>query len=268
MALNIIVCTKQVPDPEAPPASFKVDPNTNTMTVASGVAQVVSPFDEQAVEAALRIKDKAEAKVTAISLGPKLQRDVVKKALSMGGDELVLLEDEIFAQVDSWSAAYALASAIKKVGEYDLILCGRQAADWDQGQVGSGIAEILGIPVVTVAKDVEVLDGKVKVTRVTADGYEVVESSLPCLVTVSNELGEPRYPTLMGIRKAGKIQPQVWKAQDIGLSPSEVDVEARKAKLVKLFQPVKEAKCEIIEGENLGEAATNLALKLREVKVI
>jgi electron transfer flavoprotein beta subunit len=238
------------------------------MTIASGVAQVISPYDENAMEAALRIKDKKGGKVTAISLGNKLQRDVVKKALSMGGDELILLEDEAFGGGDSWSTAIALASAIKKIGTYDIIFCGRVGGDWDQGQVGLGIAEILGIPAMTIAKDVEVLDGKVKVTRLTAEGYEVVESPTPCLITVTSELGEARYPTLMGIRKAGKIQPTVWKPQDIGLSPSDIGAQGRKSKLSKLFQPVKEAKCEIVEGENIEEAATNLALKLREIKVV
>ena len=268
MALNMIVCVKQIPDPEAPPASFKVDPNTNSMTIAAGVVQVISPYDENAMEAALRIRDKQGGKITAISLGPKLQRDVIKKSLSMGGDELILLEDEAFGEGDSWSTAFALASAIKKMGAYDIIFCGRVGGDWDQGQVGLGIAEILGIPVMTIAKDVEALDGKVKVTRLTAEGYEVVESPTPCLITVTSELGEARYPTLMGIRKAGKKQPTVWKPQDIDLSPSEVGAQGRKSKLSKLFQPIKEAKCEIIEGDNIEEAAANLALKLREVKVI
>ena len=268
MAVNMIVCAKQIPDPEAPPASFKVDPNTNKMVVASSVSSVISPYDENAMEAALRIRDKQGGKITVISLGNKLQRDVVKKPLSMGGDELILLDDEAFEEGDAWSTAFALTSAIKKIGAYDLIFCGRVGGDWDQGQVGLAIAEILGIPVITIAKDVEILDTKAKVTRLTAEGYEVVESPTPCLITVTSELGEPRYPTLMGIRKAGKIQPTVWKPQDIGLSPSEVGAQGRKSTLIKLFQPVKEAKCEIIEGENIGEAAINLALKLREIKVI
>ena len=186
----------------------------------------------------------------------------------MGADELILLEDAAFSEGDSWSTAYALAMAIKKIGEYDLIFCGRQAADWDSGQVGSGIAEILGLPSVTVAQKIDITDGKAKVERVTADGYEVIEVSLPALITVSNELGEPRYPKITGIMAAKKKEPTIWKPADIGVDASQIGTAGRRAKLLKLFQPVREGKCEIIEGENPEEAGANLALKLREAKIL
>ncbi|MFH1087035.1 MAG: electron transfer flavoprotein subunit beta/FixA family protein [Chloroflexota bacterium] len=266
--MNIIVCCKQVLDPEAPPASFKIDASTNQVVPPSNVPPVVSPFDEQAVEASLRIKDKTGAQITILSLGNGLLRDVVKKPLSMGADALVLLEDPAFEGGDSWSTALALAAAIKKIGEFDLILCGRQAADWDAGQVGSGIAELLGIPSVTVAKSVEIADGKVKVQRVVPDGYEVVEVAMPALVTVSNELGEPRFATLKGIMAAAKKQPTVWKPADIGLDPSQTGKAGRRAKVVKLFQPVREGKCDIVAGESGAEAGARLALRLREAKVV
>lgn len=266
--MNMIVCCKQVIDPEAPPASFKVDASSNTVVPPQGVPPVISPFDENAVEAALKIKDAQGGKVTALSLGDSLARDVVKKPLSMGADELVLLEDPAFTGGDAWSIASALAMAIKKIGEFDIIFCGRQAADWDSGQVGSGIAEILGLPSVTLAKKIEVADGKAKIERVTPDGYEVVEVSLPVLITVSNEVGEPRYPTIKGIMAAKRKEPTVWKPADIGADASDIGAAGRKAKLVKLFQPVKESICEIIEGENEEDAAANLAAKLREVKLL
>ena len=266
--MNIIVCVKQVIDPEAPPASFKIDPSTNKVVPPPGMPPVVSTFDEYAVEAALRIKDAQGGKVTAISLGANLLRDVVKKPLSMGADELILLDDEAFAEGDSWATAYALAMAIKKIGEYDLILCGRQAADWDAGQTGSGIAEILGLPSVTVAKKIDIVDGKARVERVISDGYEVIEVSLPALITLSNEHAEPRYPTLKGIMAAKKKEPIVWKPADIGVDPSQIGAAGRRTKMVKLFQPVREGKCEIIEGESPEEAAVNLALKLKEVKIL
>ena len=177
--MNMIVCCKQVIDPEAPPASFKIDTASNKVVPPQGVPPVISPFDENAVEAALKIKGAQGGKITAISLGINLLRDVVKKPLSMGADELVLLEDEAFVEGDSWTTAYALAMAIKKIGEYDIILCGRQASDWDAGQVGSGIAEILGLPCVTLAKKIDITDGKARVERVTPDGYDVIEVSLP-----------------------------------------------------------------------------------------
>jgi len=266
--MNMIVCVKQVIDPEAPPASFKIDPSSNTVVPPSGVSPVISPFDENAVEAALRIKDAQGGKITAISLGINLLRDVVKKPLSMGADELILLEDETFAEGDSWSTAYVLAMAIKKIGEYDLIFCGRQAADWDAGQVGSGIAEILGLPSVTLAKKIDIIDGKARVERVTADGYEVIEVSLPALITVTNELGEARYPTIRGIMAAKKKEPVIWKPADIGSDSSQAGAAGRRTKLLKLFQPIREGKCEIIEEESPEEAAVSLALKLRETKII
>ena len=264
----MIVCVKQVLDPEAPPASFKIDSVANKVVLPPDVSPVISPFDEHAVEAALRIKDAQGGRITVMSLGANLQRDVVKKPLSMGADELILLEDEAFIDGDSWSTAYALAMAIRKIGDYDLIFCGRQAADWDAGQVGSGIAEILGLPSVTVAKKIDVTDSKAKVETVTADGYEVVEVPLPALVTVSNELGEPRYATIKGIMAAKKIEPIVWKPADIGVDPSQIGAAGRRTKMLKLFQPVREVECEIIEGESPEEAAANLALKLREVKIL
>jgi electron transfer flavoprotein beta subunit len=266
--MNMIVCCKQVIDPEAPPASFKVDTSAKKAIPPQGVPPVISPFDENALEAALKIKDAQGGKITVVSLGVNLLRDVVKKPLSMGADELVLLEDEAFAEGDGWSIAYALAMAIKKIGGYDIIFCGRQAADWDNGQVGSGIAEILGLPCVTLARKINVNDSKARVERVTADGYEVIEVSLPALITVSNELGEARYPTIKGIMAAKRKEPVVWKPGDIGVETSQLGATGRRTKLLKLFQPVREGKCEIIEGENPEEAAASLALKLREAKVL
>jgi electron transfer flavoprotein beta subunit len=266
--MDMIVCVKQIPDPEAPPASFKVDPNTNKVVPPPGVPPVISPYDETAVEAALKIKDAQGGKITVLSLGNNLVRDVVKKPLAMGCDELVLLEDGAFEDGDSWSTAYALAEAIKKIGTYDLIFCGRVAGDWDSGQVGAGIAEFLNIPCVTLAKKVDAADGKVRVERLVADGYEVVEAPMPCLITITSELGEPRYAPLKGIMAAAKKQPTIWKPGDLGIDASKVGAQGRAIKLSKLFQPVKEAKCEIIEGENAEEAAVNLALRLREAKVI
>ena len=266
--MNMIVCIKQVVDPEAPPASFKIDPAGNKMVTPPGVSPVVDPYSEYAVEAALRIKDALGGKITIISLGANLLPEVVKKPLAMGADELILLEDEALAEGDSWSTAYALGMAIKKLGDYDLILCGRQASDWDAGQVGSGIAELLGLPSVTLARKIDITDGKARVERVTDDGYEVVEVSLPVVITVSNELGEPRYATIKGIMIAKRKEPVVWKPADIGVESSQIGVAGRRSQLLKLFQPVREGKCEVVEGDSPEEAAVNLALKLREAKAL
>ncbi len=266
--MNMIVCIKQVIDPEAPPASFKIDSASNKVVPPAGVSPVIDPYAEYAVEAALKLKDAGGGKITALSLGSNQLRDIVKKPLAMGADELILLEDEAFDDGDSWSTAYALAMAIKKIGEYDIIFCGREASDWNAGQVGSGIAEILELPSITLVRKIDITDGKAKIERVTDDGYEVIEVSLPALLTVSHEIGEPRYPTIKGIMAAKKKEPTIWKPADIGVEASQIGAAGRHAKLQKLFQPVREGKCEIIEGESPEEAAVNLAVKLREVKVL
>jgi electron transfer flavoprotein beta subunit len=266
--VNIIVCVKEIIDPEMPPESFNIDPDRNRVVTPSSIPTVISPFDEQAIEAALRVKDTHGGRVTILSLGYDLHREVVKKPLAMGADELILIEDEAFMEGDTWTTAHALASGIKKIRDYDLILCGRQAADWDAGQVGLGIAEILGLPSVTLARKIEIIGGKAKVERVTPNGYEVVEVTLPALITVSNELGEPRYPTAMGIMESLGKQPVIWKPEDIGVDPSGTGSRGKRVHLLKLFKPLREGKCEVIEGDTLEEAAVTLALKLREAKVL
>lgn len=266
--MNIIVCVKEIVDPELTPDNFKIDPVNKIGISPAGVPTVINPFDGQAVEAALRIKDIHGGKITIICLGSNLHREVVKKPLAMGADEVILLEDDAFGGGDSWSIAHTLARGIRKIGDYELILCGRQAADWDAGQVGSGTAEILGLPCITLARKIEVTDENARVERVTSDGYEIIEVSLPALITVSNELGEPRYPTAMGIIESLGKEPTIWKPKDIGLDPLETGSNGRRLKLAKLFQPIREGQCEIIEGETLEEAATNLALRLREEKIL
>jgi electron transfer flavoprotein beta subunit len=266
--VNIIVCVKEIPDPETPASAFAIDAAAMRAIPAKDTPPVISPFDEQAVEAALRFKDADGSKVTVISMGGASAEKVLKHTLSMGADEAFLLNDSAFENSDSTSTAYALSQAIKKVGEFDIIFCGRQAGDFDAGQVGSGIAEILGVPGVTVAKKIEVSDGKARVERVLPDGFEVVEVALPAVITVSNEIGEPRYATLKGIMAAAKKTVPVWTAGEIEADASKVGVSGARTKMLKLFIPVRESKCEIIEGENEEEAAANLALKLRESKLI
>jgi electron transfer flavoprotein beta subunit len=266
--MNVVVCVKQVNDPEAPPSSFKIDVSANKVVPPSGMSPVISTFDEYAVEAALRIKEKVGGKVTAISLGINLLRDIVKKPLSMGADDLILLEDPAFADGDSWSTAYALSLAIKKLGQVDLILCGRQSADWDAGQVGSGIAEILGIPSVTLARKIDASGAKILVERVIPDGFELIEAGLPALVTLSNEHPVPRYPNVKGIMTAKRKEPIVWKPADIGADPAKLGASGRRSRLMKLYQPVRDSKCEIIKADTPEEAAAKLAARLREAKAI
>ena len=266
--LRMVVCCKQVLDPEAPPTSFKIDPKTMRMTLPSDIKPVIGQYDEFALEAALRLKDTVGGHITVISLGNNIVRDVIKKSLAVGGDELVLLEDPAFEDSDSWATANALARAIQKLDGFDAVFCGRQSSDWDAGQVAYGLAEILGLPVVPLAKKVESTDGTLRIEQVIQDGYQVVEVPTPAVVTVTSELGNLRYAVLKGIMAAAKKQPQVWKPADIGLDETEVGAAGRRLALNRLYQPVKEAHCEVIEGETAAEAGENLATWLRQAKVI
>jgi electron transfer flavoprotein beta subunit len=265
--MNIIVCVKQVIDPEAPPSSFKINPATNSAEM-QGAPPVIDPYGEYALEAALQIKDKEDSKITVISLGNNLLREVVKKSLAMGANELILLEDEAYTGGDNYSTAYALAMAIKKVGEYDLILCGREASDTNSGQTGAGIAEILGIPCVTLAKKIEIAGGKARIERATSNGYDVIEAGLPLMITASNEIGEARYPTIKGIMAAKKVEPIVWKPADIEAEASKLGATGQMSSVQKLYQPVHEGKCEYVEGDSPEESGANLAVKLREAKIL
>ena len=184
----------------------------------------------------------------------------------MGADELVLLQDDAFDNtIDSFVTAQLLAAAIRKLEGFDLIICGRQASDWDNAQVPLGVAEILGLSCVSLGKKVDVADGKAIVERIVPDGYQVVEASLPALVTVSNELGQPRYPTLRGIMAATRKRPTVWSKADLGLDDSQSEARVT---LRQLFIPVSDQECEIIEGDDAADSGRLLALKLREAKII
>ena len=266
--MNIVVCVKQVPNPEIPPGKFKIDPEARKVVPPKGVAPVMSPFDERAVEGALRIKEQAGAKITVMSVGPKQAAEVVKFAISMGADEGILLSDKAFDDSDSFGTAQILTRAIQKLGACDLVLCGRQAADWDAGQVGSILAENLGWPLVTRARSLKEADGKLLVEHVTSDGYDVFEVTLPAVVTVSQEIGLPRLPTGKGILAAARKQIPVWTAADIGADAAMIGPGAARTELLKLSIPVHEAKCELITGENTAEAAIKLALRLREAKIV
>ena len=266
MAINIIVCVKQVMDPETPASAFNIDSDAKKVVPAPGIPPVVNGFDENAVEAALRLKDNGDAaKITVISIGNGFVMDVMKKPLSMGADELVLIDDAGLDELDAFATATVLTEAIKKVGEYDLVLCGRQASDWDQAHVPLGIAEMLELPCITLAQNIEVVGDGLIVQRALTDGYEVVEAPMPALVTVTNELGEPRYPTLRGIMQASRKQPTNWSTADVGLDASALEP---KLTLTDLYIPVSDNQVEVIEGEDDADAGRKLALRLREERLI
>jgi electron transfer flavoprotein beta subunit len=266
--MHIVVCAKQIPDPETPPAAFKIDAATNKVVPAAGISPVLSQFDGIAAEAALRLKEAKGGKVTVISLGAESAQAAIKQVLAMGADEGVLLKDAAFDDGDSYTTARTLAEAIKKLGDVDAVFCGRQAADWDMGQVGLLIAEELGWPAAIIAKGVEATDTGLKVQRVLADGFETVEAPLPAVVTVSNEFGEPRYPKLPQIMAAAKKTVTAWGASDLGLDPGSVGKAGARLQLQKLFIPEKSGRVELIEGETPQEQASNLIKKLQADKLI
>ena len=266
--MKAIVCVKQILDPEMPAAAFKVDEAAMQVLPPPGVQYVISPFDAQAVEAALQLRDAAGSGVIHIlSLGPDSARDVIKHALAMGADEGVQLSDPAFLHGDSWTTALALSKAIEKIGVPDVILFGRQAADWDNGQVGSIVAELLDLPSVTVLRSLQWQDGQIRASRVVSDGFEAVAIDPPCVLTISNEFGDPRYPQLRQIMQAAKKEVTVWGPADVGLDPAAVGAAGARTQMSAFFVPKSEAHCEFITGDSPEEKARNLARKLREAKI-
>ena len=266
MSLNIIVCAKQVMDPETPMSAFNVDEAAKRVVPAQGIPPVVNGFCENAVEAALKVKEAVgEATITVISVGNDFVMDVMKKPLSMGADQMILVQDPATETLDALGTATGLSKAIEKIGQADIVICGQQASDWDNAHVPMGISEMLGMACLSEARSIDIGEGTVTVASSRSDGYEVFEAATPCLITVNNEIGEPRYQTLRGIMQASRKTPETWTLADLGLSDSDV---APALTLTELFVPVNDRQCEIIEGEDEADSGRLLALKLREEKII
>ena len=242
--MNIIVCVKQIPDPEAPLSDVSID--ADNMEVIVDAPQVISPFDENALEAAIQLSEEHDGKITVLSMGKKLSDSVLRKALAAGADELVLLEDGAFEKLDSHSTAAVLAAAIKKIGSYDLVLAGRQAGDWDSGQVGLILSEMLDLPCISLAREIKVDDGSVIVKKTVPVGYERVKATLPALITVSNEVGELRYISrtrMLKMMRGGNIPS--WGSEEIGIAGDAID----KMKIVSLATPPDMTRdCQYLEG--------------------
>jgi len=266
--LNIIVCIKQVPDT----TEVKINPETGTL-IREGVPSIINPFDTYAIEEGLLLKEKFGGKVTVVSMGPPQAMEALKEAVAMGADEAVLLSDRAFAGADTWATAYALSRAIRALGEFDVILCGKQAIDGDTGQVGPGIAGQLGISQLTYVFKIREIDpqaGKVVVERLLEEGREVVEAPLPALLTVVKDINQPRYPTFMGIRRATKMEIPVWAAADLPECDSGMcGLNGSPTQVVKVFAPpAREGKVELIEADDMNEATGILADRLLAEKVI
>lgn len=268
MALNIVVCIKQIIDPELPASQFKLD-KANKRQLREGHNLVISAYDQNALEVALQLKEKAGGKVTALCLGEAGATSALKSALGMGADEAALLSDPSFLACDQFGVAHALAAGIKKLGAVDLVLCGCVSGDWGDLMVGPLLAEELGIGCVTFASRIEATDGALLFRRVVETGVERIEAKPPVVATViSDETNTPRYPKLRDIMAAGKKPIPVWKAADVQVDAARVGAAARRVEVDDLYVPARESTCELIDGETAEEKADRLALRLRELKLI
>jgi electron transfer flavoprotein beta subunit len=254
---EIVVCMKTVIDPEVPYHTFAVDGEAKRPVPPVGLPPVLSPFDENALECALRIKDGRPCRVTVLSVGKSVPRSLLQTAMGAGADRAIAVEDPRFDNLDPFTTAAVLAGAIRKAGTFDLVFTGRQAADWDAGLVWAGLAEFLDLPCVTVVQKVELHDGKVVVERCVSDGVEVVESELPALVTVSNEAGELRNVSVGALMKAKKQPIVAWSASDVEFERAGV------MDLVDLsLPPLEVVDRYMVEGKDAEEKGRNLARKL------
>lgn len=268
--MHIIVCIKQILSPDIASTSFRVDEKAKRVVPLAGVSPVINPFDAQAVEAALRIKDARVdgTKVTVMTMGSEGARAVLKTGLAMGADEGVLLADVDFEDADSRATAQILVAAIRKLEDADIILTGRQAADGDVGVVGLGIAELLCRPAITFAKAINSTNGTVQVVRVLENGFETVEAPLPVVVTVAHEIGKPRFSSLRETMRAAKKPVQTWTTSELGLNSQEFSSVGAYRRLERLYIPVKMTKCEVFDGGTPENTAAKLAQRLREVGAI
>jgi electron transfer flavoprotein beta subunit len=266
--MHIVVCLKQIIDPEIPPHVFQIDP-VEKKQIRGKQVLLISTFDEVAIEVALRLKENVGGQVTAITIGEKEATEALHTALAMGVDEAILVSDPTFADADSFGKAHILAAGLGKIGGFDVVLCGRQAGDVELGLVGPFLAEKLDLPCVTLAASMEPANGKMRLRRPVENGYEILETSLPFLATVTNdESNVPRYASVRGIRAAMRKEIPIWSAADLGLDPLEIGPGRARIKMEELFVPEREIRCEFIEGGTGPEKAKQLALRLRELKLI
>jgi len=260
--VNIIVCIKQVPDT----AEVRINPETNTL-VRDGVASIINPYDLHAIEAGLQIREKMGGRVTAITMGPPQAETALRDAISIGVDDAVLLTDRAFAGADTWATSYTLSKAIEKLGA-DIVICGKQAIDGDTAQVGPEIAEFLNVPHITyVSKIKDIREGSLRVERLMDEGYDVVESSLPVLLTVVRELNTPRLPSLKGKMAAKKAEIKKWALSDIGADADKVGLKGSPTQVRNIFAPEARKDRRMLEGTP-EEQVDSLIVELRDLKCV
>ncbi|MFC1928019.1 electron transfer flavoprotein subunit beta/FixA family protein [Chloroflexota bacterium] len=243
--MNIAVCLKQVPGA----TKVEIDPQTNTL-VRQGIKNVVNPFDTYALEEGVRVKERYEGKVTAISMGPPQADEMLREAISLGADEAILLSDSTFAGADTLATSYTLTQAIKRLGQYDLIICGRQTIDGDTGQVGPELAEMLGLPFVAYVSQIEEINNEcMRVKRMVEDGHEIIEVTLPAVISVVKEINTPRLPSLRGLARSKSTVISVWTVQELGVDENLVGLSGSATKVIKVFFPQRTCQGEIFQGE-------------------
>lgn len=262
--VRIAVCIKQVPDNAA---DIKISGETNTM-VRENIPVVINPFDSYAIEEGLRLKEKHGGSVIALSLGQPQAREAVREAIALGVDEGYLILDPALADGDSLATAYSLAMGIRKLGGVDLVILGKQAVDGATAQVAPQLAEELDIPhIAFVRKILELGDGRLKVERLTDGGIEVVETSLPAVISVVKEINEPRLASLKGVMRAKKAEIPTWGPTDIGADLGRAGRAGSGTVCSRAWKPEGRKKGEIISGSP-EEAAAALVGRLRESKII
>jgi electron transfer flavoprotein beta subunit len=258
--MHIVVCIKQVPDT----TDVRINPETNTL-MREGVESIVNPFDMYAVEEALRIREKVGGKVTAITMGPPQAESALREVIAMGVDTGILATDRAFAGSDTWATSYTLSMVLKKIGDVDLVICGKQASDGDTAQVGPGIATHLNLPQITYVRKIEEIDNaRLVAERLLEGGFESIEAPLPCLLTVVKEINEPRLPSLKGKMAARKAEITKWTAADIGGEPGCLGLDGSPTKVVRIFTPKPRQGGEMLEGEP-QEMARALVEKIKDI---
>jgi len=256
--LKIIACIKQVPDSEA-----KVKAENGQVTWGDAPL-VINPFDEYAVEGALQQKEANGGTVTALCIGPESAREALKHALAMGADDAILVSDPALTELDTAGAARVLAAAIQKIGGVDMVMFGRQTLDNGAGITPAQTARILGWPMLGLVGQIKVQEGSATVERVIEEGRQIVSARLPAVLSVVQSIGEPRYPSFMGIRKASKATIPIWSLGDLGVSAPQAVIKRTEL----MNPPVQETTIEIISGESPAEIADKLADKILAEKVL
>ncbi len=261
--MNVIVCLKQVPGT----TEVKIDPQTNTL-IRQGIKNIINPFDVYALEEGVRVRERCGGKVTVISMGPPQAEEALREAISLGADEAILLSDNAFAGADTLATSYTLAAAMEKLGKYDLIICGRQTLDGDTGQVGPQLAEMLGVPLVAYVSQIEeVANGQMRVRRMVEDGYEVIATPLPAVITVVKEINVPRLPSLRGIARSKSVNIPVWGVAEAGIDRGMVGLPGSATRVIKIFSPRRTCQGEIFQGK-LETQVDCLIGKLKDTGII